>query len=107
MYLDSGGHILPALAHPSHGRLHNARVHARACAYMDARMCVARLICMTYVGVEPRRGTCMRYMSILIEHSRRAGKKRLAYAVAGTKRGDRCRHFFFFFLQNYRCSRSF
>lgn len=53
---------------------------------------------MTYAGIEQRRGTCTWYMSISIELSQRAEKKRLAYAVAGTKRGDRCRHF----LQNYR-----
>lgn len=34
-------------------------------------------------------------MSTFIELSRRAEKKRLAYAAAGTKRGDRCRRFFF------------
>lgn len=67
---------------------------------MAVHMCVAGggWIWMTYAGIEQRRGTCTWYMSISIELSQRAEKKRLAYAVAGTKRGDRCRHF----LQNYR-----
>lgn len=92
-----------SLAHPVlHGRLHNARVCARLCTcvyrYTYGDMCVAGggPIWMTWCSCA---GAYIHSMSTFIELSRRAEKKRLAYAAAGTKRGDRCRRFFW---QNYR-----